>query len=168
MRRLWSRFLGQETAFQRFVIALAALLTALGTIAAATWAVAQWVGSDEGPSRGSPGGRVEQGSAEADALITSLLSHVGGRTDLDVIVAAPDGTPEGGTIYAFLPLFYNCRGQAVGSDNCNRVRLEFGDVDPPATVRPPGVHFKGTYAVSRSSGSVFGTDLDIRVRDIAK
>lgn len=167
--RAWAQFLDQKTTPQRFLLAVAALVGALATIAGAAWAVAGWIdgGNEGGVITGVVSGRLEQGSRGADELISALLAKDQGRVDLDVVVAAPQGTPEG-PIYSFVPLLYNCRGQAVGSDHCNRARLEFGDVDPPASVRPSGVHFRGTYAVTVRSGTVFGTDVDIVVRDISK
>jgi len=165
----WARFLDQKTTPQRFLLALAALVGAVATIAGAAWVVAGWIdgGNERGVRSDAPHGRLEQGSLEADEFISALLANNEGRVDLDVVVAAPEGTPEG-PIYSFISLLYNCRGQAVGSDHCNRARLEFGDVDPPAAVRPPGVHFRGTYAITLRNGTVFGTDVDIVVRDISK
>ncbi|MGH3931601.1 MAG: hypothetical protein ACRDTF_16705, partial [Pseudonocardiaceae bacterium] len=118
------------------------------------------------------GGRVEQGSSEADTLVRELLGASGKRLELDTIVSAPAGFPRGGlspegVIYAFVPLFYNCEGKLPGNDNCNTADLEFGDVRPPVTVRSPlGVHFKGTYAIRISEGTIFGTNLKILVLDV--
>ncbi|MGH3775922.1 MAG: hypothetical protein ACRDRR_09335 [Pseudonocardiaceae bacterium] len=171
----WERFLDQRTVPQRFLIALAGIVTALGVVGGGVYAFAGWFGDPSQPKDGTQiaaGGRVEQGSPEADAFVRRLLAAGGQRLELDTIVRVPaefppGGLPPEGRIYSFVPLFYNCQGKLPGHDNCNSAELAFGDVDPPVTVRSPlGVHFKGMYAVRITEGTVFGTDLQIVVLDV--
>lgn len=115
---------------------------------------------------------MEQGSAEADTFVRGRLKAGGQRLELDTIVSAPTDFPPGGlspegVIYGFVPLFYNCEDKPPGNDHCDSAELEFGDVRAPVTVRRPlGVHFKGTYAIRISEGTIFGTNLKIVVLDI--
>lgn len=171
----WERFLDQRTGPQRFLIALAGIVTALGIVGAGFYTFVDWVGDrSSATDRASTvaGGRIEQGSPEADTFVRKLLEAQGQRLELDVVVDAPaeyppGGLPPEGVIYAGVPLFYNCQGKPPGNDNCNSAGLEFGDVHPPPTVRSPlGVHFRGTYAIRIREGTIFGTNLAIVVLDV--
>ncbi|MGH3872423.1 MAG: hypothetical protein ACRDSR_13100 [Pseudonocardiaceae bacterium] len=171
----WERFLDQKTVPQRFLIALAGIVTAIGVVGGGIYVFAGWFEDSDQLNDDTPivaGGRVAQGSPEADVFVRGLLKASGQRLELDTIVQAPAGFPSGGLppegrIYSYLPLFYNCQGKPPGNDNCNSAELEFGDVDPPVTVsRPLGVHFKGTYAIRISGGTIFGSNLEIVILDV--
>lgn len=171
---VWERFLDQRTVPQRLLIALAGIVTALGVVGGGLYTFAGLFGGSSA-NDATPiavGERVEQGSPEADTFVRKLLTAAGERLELDSIVQAPaefppEGLPPEGVLYSYLPLFYNCQGKPAGHDNCNSAELEFGDVDPPATIRSPlGVHFKGTYAIRIREGTIFGTNLKIIVLDV--
>jgi hypothetical protein len=163
----WNRFLEQKTAPQRFLLAVAAIATALAAIGGIGYTVVRWVADRAGGGVATSSGRVAQGSPEADALIKDLLSANGRRTELDVIVE-DRLERKSDPIYAFVNLWYDCKGQPAGRDTCSEATLEFGDVkNIPVTVRDPlGVHFRGTFAISVRQGTVFGTDLKIPVVNI--
>lgn len=142
----WERFLDQRTVPQRFLIVLAGIVAALGVVGGGAYAFAEWFGDPSQPNDSTPivaGGRVAQGSPEADTFVRGLLEADGQRRELGTIVSAPTefppgGLPSEGVIYSFLPLFYNCQGKPPGRDNCNSAKLEFGDVKGiPVTVRSP-------------------------------
>lgn len=150
-----------RTVPQRFLIALAGIVTALGVVGGGVYAFAGRFGDPSQPKDGTPivaGGRVEQGSPEADAFVRGLLAAGGQRRGSTRSSRRRqsfhrEGLPSEGRIYSFLPLFYNCQGKLPGYDNCNSAKLMFGDVDPSVTVRSPlGVHFKGMYAIRITEG----------------
>lgn len=97
----WECFLDQRTVPQRFLIALAGIVAALGVVGGGVYAFAGWFGDSVQPNDGTPivaGGRGEQGSHEADTFVRGLLGASGQRLELDTIVQAAAEFPPGGLL----------------------------------------------------------------------
>lgn len=167
----WERFLDQKTTPQRLLLAVAAIVAAVGLLGALAVTIGDRLGGDDPDGTevvevGELNGEViEQGTASADDFVRHLVSVAGGApVQLDLTVRAPETES---AIGSHLPLWYNCDdGAVVGDGACNLVRLEFPTDTPPAVTNPLGWRFQGRYRVTIRNGVDFGTDLDLSFDDI--
>lgn len=182
-KKLWARFVAQETGLQKFLVAVAALITATATVAAAGVGAFQLVAllatgsptasSDPTTSVKADGTSkptstvttregqvlVEQGSPEADDLVRAFVEADGARIQLDAMVLgqATDTDPQW-----IFHLWYNCQGlepgQSPGEDRCDSAAFVFDDQNPspPSYDRPDRVELTGAWADNRPSELGYG------------
>lgn len=168
---------------QKFLVAVAALITAGATVAAAGVGAFQLVAllasgpstPGEVPTASVTAGRtstptstvttregqvlVEQGSPEADDLVRAFVEADGGRVQLDVLVLgqATDTDPQW-----IFHLWYNCQGlepgQPPAEDRCDKAAFVFDDQNPspPSYDNPDRVELTGTWADNRPTELGYG------------
>lgn len=168
---------------QKALVAVAALITAGATVAAAGVGAFQLVAllatgpssASEEPTASVTSARtstptstvttregqvlVEQGSPEADDLVRAFVDAEGGRIQLDVLVLgqASDTDPQW-----IFHLWYNCQGleagQPPGEDRCDKAAFVFDDQNPspPSYDAPDRVELTGTWADNRPSELGYG------------